>query len=127
MSENAVARQIVEAAYRVHTTLGPGLLESVYEAALAYELEKRGLRITRQQAIPVIYETVHILTGFHADLVVEDKVIVDIKALESIAPVHKKQLLTYLKLADKRLGLLINFNVALIKDGITRIVNGLPE
>ena len=127
MSENAVARQIVEAAYRVHTTLGPGLLESVYEAALAYELEKRGLRITRQQAIPVIYETVHILTGFHADLVVEDKVIVDIKALESIAPVHKKQLLTYLKLADKRLGLLINFNVALIKDGITRIVNGLQE
>jgi GxxExxY protein len=127
MSENAVARQIVDAAYRVHTTLGPGLLESVYEAALAYELEKRGLRITRQQAIPVIYETVHILTGFHADLVVEDKVIVEIKALESIAPVHKKQLLTYLKLADKRLGLLINFNVALIKDGITRIVNGLKE
>jgi GxxExxY protein len=127
MSENAVARQIVDAAYRVHTSLGPGLLESVYEAALAYELEKRGLRITRQQAIPVIYETVHILTGFHADLVVEDKVIVEIKALESIAPVHKKQLLTYLKLADKRLGLLINFNVALIKDGITRIVNGLQE
>ena len=113
--------------YRVHTTLGPGLLESVYEAALAYELEKRGLRTTRQQTIPVVYETVHILTGFHADLVVEDKVIVEIKALESIAPVHKKQLLTYLKLADKRLGLLINFNVALIKDGITRIVNGLKE
>jgi GxxExxY protein len=127
MSENAVARQIVDAAYRVHTTLGPGLLESVYEAALAYELEKRGLRITRQQAIPVVYETVHILTGFHADLVVEDAVIVEIKALESIAPVHKKQLLTYLKLADKRLGLLINFNVALVKDGITRIVNGLQE
>jgi GxxExxY protein len=127
MSENAVARQIVDAAYRVHTTLGPGLLESVYEAALAYELEKRGLRITRQQTIPVVYETVHILTGFHADLVVEDKVIVEIKALEILAPVHKKQLLTYLKLADKRLGLLINFNVALIKDGITRIVNGLKE
>ena len=124
-----MAQQIVDAAYRVHTTLGPGLLESVYEAALAYELEKRGLRITgtRQQAIPVVYETVHILTGFHADLVVEDKVIVEIKALEIIAPVHKKQLLTYLKLADKRLGLLINFNVALIKDGITRIVNGLKE
>ena len=127
MSENAVARQIVDAAYRVHTTLGPGLLESVSEAALAYELEKRGLRITRQQTIPVVYETVHILTGFHADLVVEDAVIVEIKALESIAPVHKKQLLTYLKLADKRLGLLINFNVSLIKDGITRIVNGLQE
>ena len=107
MSENAVARQIVDAAYRVHPTLGPGLLESVYEAALAYELEKRRLRITRQQAIPVVYETVHILTGFHADLVVEDAVIVEIKALERIAPVHKKQLLTYLKLAGKRLGLLI--------------------
>ena len=112
MSENAVARQIVDA---------------VYEAALAYELEKGGLRITRQQAIPVVYETVHILTGFHADLVVEEMVIVEIKALEMIAPVHKKQLLTYLKLADKRLGILINFNVALIKDGITRIVNGLKE
>ena len=104
MSENAVAQQIVDAAYRVHTTLGPGLLESVYEAALAYELEKRGLRVARQQAIPVVYETVHILTGFHADLVVEDAVIVEIKALESIAPVHKKQLLTYLKLADKTPG-----------------------
>jgi len=127
MSENAVAQQIVDAAYRVHTTLGPGLLESVYEAALAYELEKRGLRISRQQVIPVVYEAVRIHTGFHADLIVEDIVIVEIKALESIAPVHKKQLLTYLKLADKRLGLLINFNVALIKDGITRIVNGLKE
>jgi len=127
MSENVLAQQIVDAAYRVHTVLGPGLLESVYEAALAYELEKRGLRITRQQAVPVVYETVHILTGFHADLVVEDQVIVEIKALEIIAPVHKKQLLTYLKLADKRLGLLINFNVALIKDGITRIVNGLKQ
>ena len=127
VSENAVARQIVDAAFRVHTALGPGLLESVYEAALAYELEKRGLRISRQQVIPVVYEAVRIHTGFHADLVVEDLVIVEIKALEGIAPVHKKQLLTYLKLADKRLGLLINFNVALIKDGITRIVNGLKE
>jgi GxxExxY protein len=127
VNENVLAKQIVDAAYRVHTALGPGLLESVYEAALAYELDKRGLRITRQQAIPVVYDTVQILTGFHADLVVEDKVIVEIKALEMIAPVHKKQLLTYLKLADKRLGLLINFNVALIKDGITRMVNGLQE
>lgn len=127
MSENAVAQQIVDAAYRVHITLGPGLLESVYEAALAYELEKRGLHIVRQQAIPVVYESVRIHTGFHCDLLVEDRVIVEIKALETIAPVHKKQLLTYLKLADKRLGLLINFNVALIKDGITRIVNGLQE
>ena len=122
-----MAQQIVGAAYRVHTTLGPGLLESVYQAALAYELEKRGLRVTRQQAIPVVYEAVRIDTGFYADLAVEDKVIVEIKAVETVAPVHKKQLLTYLKLANKRLGLLINFNVVLIKDGITRIVNGLPE
>ena len=99
----------------------------MYEAALAYELEKRELRITRQQAVPVIYEAVRIHTGFHADLVVEDAVIVEIKTLETIAPVHKKQLLSYLNLADKRLGLLTNFNVALIKDGITRIVNGLKE
>src|SRR5882672_6090348 len=127
MSENEVARQIVDAAYRVHTILGPGLLESVYEAALAYELEKRGMRIVRQQGIPVVYDEVRIHTGFQADLVVDDEVIVEIKALETVAPVHKKQLLTYLRLADKRLGLLINFNVALIKDGITRIVNGLKD
>ena len=127
MGENAVAQQIVDAAFRVHTRLGPGLLESVYEAALAYELEKRGLSITRQQGIPVVYEAVRIHAGFFADLVVEDQVIVEIKAVETVAPVHKKQLLTYLKLADKRLGLLINFNVVLIKNGITRIVNGLKE
>jgi GxxExxY protein len=86
-------------------------LESVYQATLAYELEKRGLRVTRQQAIPVVYEAIRIDTGFHADLVVEDKVIVEIKSVETVAPVHNKQLLSYLKLADKRLGLLINFNV----------------
>jgi GxxExxY protein len=91
VSENVVAKQIVDAVYRVHTTLGPGLLEPVYETALAYELEKRGLRIPRQQAIPVVYEAVRIHTGFHADLVVEDKVIVEIKALEAMAPVHKRQ------------------------------------
>jgi GxxExxY protein len=127
MSENSVARQIVDAAYRVHTTLGPGLLESVYEPALAYELEKRGLRVARQRAVPAIYETVQIHTAFYADIVVEDLVIVEIKAVEMVAPVHKMQLLTYLKLADKRLGLLINFNVALIKHGVTRIANGLRE
>jgi GxxExxY protein len=94
---------------------------------LAYELEKRGLRITRQQAISAAYEGIQIHTAFYADIVVEDQVIVEIKAVETLAPVHKKQLLTYLKLADKRLGLLINFNVFLIKDGITRIANGLHE
>jgi GxxExxY protein len=99
MNENEVAQQIVDSALRVHTALGPGLLESVYQAALAYELEKRGLRVTRQQAIPVIYEAIRIDTGFHADLVVENKVIVEIKSVETVAPVHKKQLLSYLKLA----------------------------
>jgi len=127
VGENAVGQQVVDAAFRVHTSLGPGLLESVYEAALAYELEKRGLSITRQQGIPVVYEAVRIHAGFFADLVVEDQVIVEIKAVETVAPVHKKQLLTYLKLANKRLGLLINFNVVLIKHGITRIVKGLEE
>ena len=127
MNENSVARDIVDAAYRVHTTLGPGLLESVYEAALAYELEKRGLSVTRQQAVPAVYEEVQIHTAFYADLIVEDSVIVEVKAVENITPVHKMQLLTYLKLADKHLGLLINFNVFLIKDGITRIANGLRE
>jgi len=127
MGENAVAQQIVDAAFRVHTALGPGLLESVYEAALAYELEMRGLSITRQQAIPVVCQAVRIHAGFYADLVLEDQVIMEIKAVETVAPVHKKRLLTYRKLADKRLGLLINFNVVLIKHGITRVVNGLEE
>jgi len=127
MKANTVTHEIVDAAYKVHKTLGPGLLESVYEAALAWELGKRGLSVTRQQAIPVIYEQVHIHTGFFADLIVDDQIIVEIKAVEVIAPVHRRQLLTYLKLADKRLGLLLNFNVALIKDGIIRIANGLEE
>jgi GxxExxY protein len=127
MTENAIATEIVDAAFRIHTALGPGLLESVYDTVLAYELVRRNLRTVRQQPIPVVYENVHIDMGFRADIVVEDKVIVEIKSVELLAPVHKKQLLTYLRLTDKRLGLLINFNVALIKDGITRIVNRLEE
>ena len=127
MTENAIATEIVDAAFRIHTTLGPGLLESVYQTVLAYELGRRGLRTVSQRPIPVVYENIRIDTGFRADLVVEDKVIVEIKSVELLAPVHKKQLLTYLRLADKRLGLLINFHVALIRDGITRIVNGLEE
>jgi GxxExxY protein len=110
---------------RIHTTLGPGLLESVYEAAPAYELEKKGIKVVRQQAIPVVYETVHMDMGFRADLNAGGKVIVGLKSVEVVAPVHKKQLLTYLRLADKRLGLLINFGAELIKDGITRVVNNL--
>jgi len=127
MTENAIATEIVDAAFRIHMTLGPGLLESVYDTVLAYELGRRGLRTVRQLAIPVVYENVRIDAGFRADLVVEEKVIVEIKSVELLLPVHKKQLLTYLRLADKRLGLLINFHVALIRDGITRIVNGLEE
>ena len=127
MTENEVVKQIVDAAYRVHTSLGPGLLESVYEVVLAYELEKRGLHTVRQPAVPIVYQGIRIEMGFRADLIIEDQVMVEIKSVEAIAPVHKKQLLTHLRLADKRLGLLINFNVALIKDGITRIVNGLPD
>jgi GxxExxY protein len=125
MTENEIATQIVDVAFKIHTTFGPGLLESVYETIMAYELQKRGLRVRRQQAIPVIYEDVRMDLGFRADLIVEDKVVVEIKSVEAIAPVHKKQLLTYLRLTDKRLGLLINFNVELIKNGISRVVNGL--
>ena len=125
MSENEIAKQVVDAAFKIHTTLGPALLESVYEAVLAYELKQRGLSVVRQQAVPVIYETVHLEEGFRADLIVEDKVIVELKSVETIAPVHKKQVLTYLRLTNLKLGLLINFGEALIKDGITRVVNGL--
>ncbi len=127
MTENAIAREIVDASFRIHTTLGPGLLESVYDIILSHELTRRGLHIVRQQPIPILYENLPIETGFRADLIVEEKVIIEIKSVEAIAPVHRKQLLTYLRLADKRLGLLINFNVALIKDGIVRIANGLNE
>ncbi len=127
MTENEIATQIVDAAYKIRTTLGPGLLESVYETVLAHELMKRALNVSRQQAIPVTYEGVHLEAGFRADLIVEGKVIVEIKSVETLAPVHKKQLLTYLRLADKRLGLLTNFDVELIKDGIARVVNRLPE
>ena len=127
MTENEVAKIIVDCAYKVHTTLGPGLLESVYEAALAYELGKRGMNVERQKPLPVVYENIRLEEGFRADLVVSDLVIVELKSVEEVAPVHKKQLLTYLRLADKRLGLLINFGVAMIKNGISRVVNGLPE
>ena len=126
MAENEVAKQIVDTACHVHTSLGPGLLESVYEMVLAYELEKRALRVVRQQPVPIVYQGTRIEMGFRADLIVEDLVIVEIKSVEVVAPVHKKQLLTHLRLADKRLGLLISFNVALIKEGITRIANGMP-
>ena len=125
MTENEIATIIVDVAYKIHQRLGPGLMESVYESTIAYELGKQGLPVRRQQALPVVYEMVRMNMGFRADLVVDGKVIVEIKSIEALAPVHRKQLLTYLRLADKRLGLLINFNVELIKDGITRVVNKL--
>lgn len=125
MTENEISRQIVDAAFKIHTKLGPGLLESVYEAVLAYELKRRGLKVVRQKPVPVVYEEVHLEEGFRADLIVEDKVIIELKSVEIIAPVHKKQVLTYLRLTNLKLGLLINFGDELIKTGITRIVNGL--
>ena len=124
---NLITARIIGCAIEVHRMLGPGLLESAYEAVLAYELEKRGLRTVRQQTVPIVYQGTRIEMGFRADPIVEDSVIVEIKSVEAVAPVHKKQLLTHLRLADKRLGLLIDFNVALIKDGITRIANGMPD
>lgn len=127
MTENEIAKVVVDAAYKIHMKLGSGLLESVYERVLAYELKKRGLEVIRQKPIPIVYETEQFDEGFRADLVVEDKVILELKSVELLAPVHKKQLLTYVRLADKRLGLLINFGATLIKDGIKRIVNGLKE
>lgn len=127
MHENEVARAVVDAAFRVHSTLGPGLLESVYEAALAHELRSKGLSVARQRPVRVVYDGVEFDEGFRADLVVAETVIVELKSVESVAPVHKKQLLTYLRLSGRRLGLLINFGAPYIKNGITRVVNGLQE
>ena len=125
MHENDIAKIVDAAAFKVHKALGPGLLESVYETVLAHEIEKRGLAVERQKRIPVTYENLTFDEGFRADLVVGDKVIVELKSVETVAPVHKKQLLTYLRLTDKRLGLLINFGANLMKEGIFRVVNGL--
>ncbi len=127
MNENEVARMVVDAAYQVHTKLGPGLLESVYETVLAYELAQRGLEVARQQPVPIAYGDLKFEEGFRADLIVAGLVLVELKSVEVLAPVHKKQTLTYLKLSGKRLGLLINFGAPLIKDGIIRIANGLPD
>ncbi|MBI5708366.1 MAG: GxxExxY protein [Armatimonadetes bacterium] len=123
-TENEVATIIVDCAFRVHEAFGPGLLESAYEALLEQELRRRGLFVQRQHPIPLMYGDVKLPEGYRADLIVERIVIVEVKSVEEIAPVHFKQLLTYLKVADKRLGLLINFNVPLIKDGIKRVING---
>jgi GxxExxY protein len=125
MNENEIAQRIVDAAFRIHRTLGPGLLESVYEAVLARELTKDGLSVVRQQSIPIRYEDMLFDEGFRADLVVNALVLVELKSVVELGPVHGKQILTYLKLTGLKLGLLINFNEALLKDGIKRVANGL--
>ncbi len=125
MNENELSAIIVDCCYRIHRKLGPGLLESVYEEVLCYELLQMGLSFSRQTGIPVYYNELMLELGFRADIIVEGKVIIEIKSIENLAPVHKKQLLTYLKLTGTKLGLLVNFNEALIKNGILRIVNNL--
>jgi GxxExxY protein len=125
MIENEISGEIVDVSYKIHVALGPGLLESVYEAVMAYEFEERGLNFERQKPIPITYKDIHLKEGFRTDFIVENKIIVELKSVESITRVHQKQLLTYLRLTTKKLGLLINFNTEYIKDGIQRIVNKL--
>ena len=125
MTENEISAIVVDTCFKIHSKLGAGLFESVYEEILFYELNKRELRVERQRNIPVFWDELKMDVGFRADLIVNDKVIIEVKSIETINPVHKKQLLTYLKITGFKLGLLINFNEALIKNGITRIVNNL--
>jgi GxxExxY protein len=127
MTENQIATTIVDTAYHIHADIGPGLFETVYERIMEVELTKRGLTVLRQEPIPIVYKGVHFKSGFRCDLLVQSKVIVEVKSIESIHPVHRKQVITYLRFAEKRLGLLINFNVVLIKDGIVRVVNNLGD
>jgi GxxExxY protein len=125
MTENEISRVVVDAAITVHRSLGPGLLESVYEVALAHELQRRGLSIERQVSMPIKYAGISFDEGFRADIVVDKKVILELKSVESITLAHRKQIQTYLRLSRCKLGLLLNFGAALMKHGITRAVNGL--
>ena len=125
MTENEISSIVVDVCYRIHVKLGPGLLESVYEAILYHELVKRGLNVERQKPLPVIWDGISLDIGFRADLIVENKVILEIKSVEQIIEVHGKQVLTYLKITRMKLGLLINFNVPIIKLGIKRVVSNL--
>jgi GxxExxY protein len=125
MTEDELSKVIVDISYKIHTRLGPGLLESVYEAILYHELIKKGLKVERQKPIPVIWDDVYLDIGFRSDLIIENKVIVEIKSVEKLSNAHLKQLLTYIKITNLKLGLLINFNEALIKNGIKRVVYGL--
>jgi len=122
---NQISGSIVDAAFKVHNTLGPGLLESAYEACLAHELKKLGLRVASQVSLPVVYDGVAIEAGYRIDMIVQDSVVVELKAIEKILPIHQAQLLTYLKLSGIKVGLLINFNEVLLKQGINRLVNNL--
>jgi len=125
MHENELSEKIIGAAIKVHKNLGPGLLESAYEECLYYELEKLQLKIEKQKPMPLIYENVKLDIGYRIDIMVEDKVVIEIKSVEAINDVHLAQILTYLKLSNSKLGLLINFNVRLLKNGIRRVVNKL--
>lgn len=125
MTENEISHEVIGAALDLHGNLGPGLLESAYECALMFELAQRGLDVRCQVPMPLIYKSVKLDQGYRLDLLVEDKVIVELKSVECLAPVHYAQLLTYLRHSDKRLGLLINFNSKLLKHGIHRVANGL--
>ncbi|CAN5801563.1 GxxExxY protein [soil metagenome] len=127
MTENELSKVIIDAAYRIHTTLGPGLLEKVYEVILAHELSKLGVTVTQQEPVPIRYDGLEFEVGFRCDLVVQNIVIVELKSVETLAPVHSKQLLTQLRLSNRKLGLLINFGEAHLKNGIKRVSNGLPQ
>ena len=125
MNINDISAQILDASIKVHKHLGPGLLESAYEACLAHELRKRGMKALTQVGLPVVYDDVQLDVGYRIDLLIEDTVIVELKAVEQVLPLHAAQIITYLKLSDKRLGLLINFNVLRLKDGYKRYANNL--
>ena len=125
MTENEIAKEVVDLCFKIHTQYGPGLFESVYEEIFCYEWGKRNISYLRQHPIPLVHETIKMDAGFRADVIIENKVVVELKSVESLAPVHFKQVQTYCKLTGCKLGLLVNFNVALIKDGIHRIVNNL--
>lgn len=125
MDINSISGQIVDSAMKVHTALGPGLLESAYEACLKHELQNRGHSVKSQLTLPINYDGVRLDAGYRIDLLVDDAVIVELKAVSGLLPIHRAQLISYLKLSGKKLGLLINFNVARLKEGITRVVNEL--
>ena len=127
MEENEIGKIVVDAAVKVHSALGPGLLESVYEAVLAKELEQRGLSLARQVPVPIEYEGMKFDEGFRADIIIEGKVILELKSVEQMNKVHHKQLFTYLKLKELKLGYLLNFGASLMKDGIKRMINGLDD